>query len=366
MKKRLLLLIPIFAGVFLGEIIFSPAKTEKIISPEAEPPSGRKETKLAAALLSNSQIVSDHLLKSQTLFSKAIELSGQNNDSSQNERIARLINEAITEATEAIITNSQDARGYAQRGKIYKAIEEYLDEAVTAALADYQQAVRLNPRQVDYYQEVASLLLALDRKAEAVSALKNCVYINPTEAQGWYELANLEAELGMLAEAKGSYQRILTLVIDEGQKETVRGKISAIDLLLAQAGEAASAVKENPVPSPKEIVFPHEPPRMEAKAVSKVIIAEPGEKRGGESQFASASNAFSGTAVLPAGEKELRVENKNLKTDSQVYLAAEGDIQNEVLRVKSKASGWFTVTISRPLSQDVSFRWWIINQPGTD
>jgi len=362
MKKKILLAIPLVAGAVLGEIVFTSPSSPAVFSPEVEVPSGRKETQLAAGVLTNSQLVSDYLLKSQTLFSKAIELSSQNADSSQNERIVQLINEAITAATEAIIANPQDSRGYAQRGKIYKAIEQYLNEALSAALADYQQAVRLNPRQVSYYQEVASLLLRLERKTEALAVLKKCVYINPTEAQGWYELAKLQAELGALKEAKASYQRILALLVDETQKEAVRQEISALDKLLAQADSLPTQPLVTSPPA-KEIVFPDEPPKMEAKIASQVIIADPGEEKTQQQQYLSSSNALSGSTVLPAGEKELKIENANLQADSQVYLAAEDDLQNEVLRVKGKGEGWFTVSVSHPLSHDVSFRWWIIPSP---
>jgi len=385
MKKKLLLALPVFAGILFGQMVSSWQNRDvgEIVSPgpaaAGEVPSGRNETLLTGSVLSGSDLVGGHLIKSQALFSKAIELSSKNTPeatspgvaekvSENNQRIVELINESVTEATQAIVASPQDARGYEQRGKIYKTIASYLDEALPAALRDYQQAARLNPRQVSYFEQIADILLKMDRKEEAIEAFKKCVYVNPTDPQSWYKLAKLEADLGMLWQAKESYGRILPLLANEAQKETVKMEIQTIEKLIAQAGGQSNM----PVPSKaeegkQEIVFPSEPPKMEAKITAGVVIAEPNSAPLESEEGEIASNALSGKAVLAAGEEEIKIENGNLATGSQVYLAAEDDLDNEVLRVKSKSvggddeSGWFVVSISKPLQKPVSFRWWIIN-----
>lgn len=380
MKKKLLLALPVLAGVLFAQLVSSWQDRDvgEIVSPGVEVPSGRNETLLTGSVLSGSDLVGDHLIKSQALFSKAIELSSKNTleeassatleVGEKNERIVELINEAVTEATQAIVSSPQDSRGYEQRGKIYKTIEGYLEEALPAALRDYQQAARLNPRQVSYFEQIADILLKMDRKPEAVEAFKKCVYVNPTDPQSWYKLAKLEADLGMLWEAKESYGRILPLLVNEAQKETVKTEIQTIEKLIVQAGgqndiSTSSEAEEER----REIVFPSEPPKMEAKITAGVIIAEPNSTPLESEEGEIASNALSGKAVLAAGEEEIKIENSNLVAGSQVYLAAEDDLDNEVLRVKSKSvggdgeNGWFVVSISKPLQKSVNFRWWVIN-----
>lgn len=356
-KKILLLSLPIIAGVGMGQIFLKPFSPSSSPKPyEQEIPTGRINQELAGANLSSAQTVSHYLLQSQSLLSKAIEISSQNKDASQNEQVVKLINEAITQATQAIIASPQDARGYAQRGKIYQVIEKYLEEALLSALKDYQQAVRLDPHQLDYYRQIGSILTALDRPAQALSSWQKAAYLNPTDPQAWHELAKLQTKLGHLKEAQKSLERILSLVVDSEQKKVIEKEVAALSKLLVQAGEQPKALQ----PSETQLVLPDQPPQLEAKIAKGVIIADPQEKADsyqGEDQ----SNAFSAVSTLPSGETSLKITNEQLTPSSQIYLAALDKADNQVLRIKSKGADYFEVEVGKPLEQELEFRWWIIN-----
>jgi len=399
--KKLLLILPIIGGVVFGQLVSSRSESSENKPYRQKLPSGRSQGQLANSNLSPSQMVSHYLLSSQALFSKAIEESNthtleESKHTSKvynetNQRVIELINEAITQATQAIIAAPQDARGYAQRGKIYQTIEKYLDEALLSALKDYQQAARLSPHQVEYYEQVAKILTTLNRSEQATEVWKKAAYLNPTDPKVWHKLAKAQAQSGNLTQAKVSYQRILSLIIDQEQKEIIKKELTALDKLLTQAGQ-------QPIPSPitqPDLILPDQPPQLEASLTAQLIIAEPRKENdslSGESQ----SNALSSTAILPAGETTLTINSQKLQTNSQVYLAALGDLDNQVLRVESKHTleeskhtskecvaddgsaldscevrfgssevagaepAYFTVGINKPLEKEIEFRWWII------
>ena len=92
------------------------------------------------------------------------------------------------------------------------------------------------------------------------------------------------------------------------------------------------------------------------------------------------SNASVGTAVLPAGTREMIIYSPAVKEESLVYLTPLSSTQNNVLYVKAKKAtsgeckidntpdptslrdcGWFKVGVDTPLTTEVKFNWWIID-----
>ncbi|EKE04989.1 MAG: complement C1q protein [uncultured bacterium] len=79
------------------------------------------------------------------------------------------------------------------------------------------------------------------------------------------------------------------------------------------------------------------------------------------------TNATAGTAVLPAGLAELKINNEKLKINSLIYITPVTSTQNKVLYVKSKSPstssgqvGEFTIGFNEAIDTDVEFNWWII------
>jgi hypothetical protein len=72
------------------------------------------------------------------------------------------------------------------------------------------------------------------------------------------------------------------------------------------------------------------------------------------------TNATVGKAVIPAGIADITINNSMISDNTLVYLTATSSTLNNVLYVKSKEAGKFIVGFTDPISQDVSFNWWIV------
>ena len=356
LKKVLFISLPLLGGIGVAQLFLKSTSSSSLRPYEQEIPTGQHQNQLASTTLLPNQLVSQYLLSSQALLSQAIESSLQNKDSSKNEQVVKLINEAITQATQATIAAPQDARGYAQRGKIYKTIEKYLDNAPEAALKDYLHATRLDPYQLSYYEQIGVLYLKLDKSQQALENWQKAAYLNPTEAKVWHQLAKIQTSLGYLTQAKTNYQRILSLVLDGEQKEEIEKEITALNNLLSQTNQAPSSKNKGQ----EDLILPNQPPQLEAKITAQVILADPQEKS--ESQdSALESNALSGTASLGPNEQVTEIQNTNINTNSEIYLAELNNPNNQILRVASKQEGSFKVEVPKSSEQEITFRYWIIN-----
>jgi len=314
------------------------------------------------------------LLSAQALLTQAIAISKENKNDQQmhtrNEKIVTLINEAIRTTNQAIIQYPSDPRPWAQRAKIYQTIKQYLPEGEKVAIADWQRAIKLDPRNAEYCQNLAKLYLNKGEIKSALFYLQKAVEANPTNPNLLKELAEQQTKAGWLRQAKINYQRLLSLLTNEQQKEAIKKEIAHLEKLMAQAAADKTLSQQTSLEPPREITLPDSPPLLEARDLAGgLIIAAPEENKTEDLETKTETNALSGTAVLPAGETEIKICNDNLSPTSQVYLAPESDSENQVLMVKRKAPynpdtgkcSHFVVGIQKPLTKDLRFRWWIIN-----
>jgi tetratricopeptide (TPR) repeat protein len=373
-KRSVLIgVLPVAAGVIVGGL----ASTNKILSRKSLPvPAISPETSTPKAI---PHSITHYLLTSQSLFSKAIELSRKDADNTDketrmntdtNKRIVQLVNEAISQATQAIVHYPSDPRGWAQRAKIYQSVEKYLENASDLAISDYKMALQLDRQNTEYPKKLSQLYQEKEDFSSAIAYLKIAAEAAPTDAQTWFDLAQLQAKAGRIEQAYKSYQRILPLLANQEQKQVVKKEIGALEALLAKAGKDNQNLLALPSPNPdqkpnKSIQLIEDAPLLEADNLAqKLIIAGPAEEKGKKSGQVSATNALSGNAIIPAGQTEVKIESRQLTDDTQVYVTPIGDDQNQVLRVKSKMaakpSGYFIVAISKPLDHDLEFKWWII------
>ena len=102
-------------------------------------------------------------------------------------------------------------------------------------------------------------------------------------------------------------------------------------------------------------------PLEQAALSQNVIIASPDSPPTASAQTQTGSNVTKATAVLPAGQTELKIDNWNLKIDSVIYLIPTQSTQNHTLYIKSKTSGSFILAIDQPLATDLAIDYWIIN-----
>lgn len=80
------------------------------------------------------------------------------------------------------------------------------------------------------------------------------------------------------------------------------------------------------------------------------------------------TNATTGEAVLPAQQTDLVIFTPHVTKDSFVYLTPLSPTENKVLYVAGKkratesSKGYIHIAVDKPISHDVKFNWWIINQ----
>jgi hypothetical protein len=83
------------------------------------------------------------------------------------------------------------------------------------------------------------------------------------------------------------------------------------------------------------------------------------------------TNATTGTASIKAGSTEFLIRNSTITENSQIYITPTSSTRNQVVFIKAKLSDYaqtpdtneagFIVAVDRPILEDISFNWWIIN-----
>jgi hypothetical protein len=73
------------------------------------------------------------------------------------------------------------------------------------------------------------------------------------------------------------------------------------------------------------------------------------------------TNATAGKAIIPTETAEITIKNPKITDYTLVYVTPTSTTLNNVLYVKSKGAGYFTVGFSQPLLIDVEFNWWVID-----
>jgi hypothetical protein len=83
------------------------------------------------------------------------------------------------------------------------------------------------------------------------------------------------------------------------------------------------------------------------------------------------TSATAGTATIPAGSRDIIIENPKVTDNTLVYVTPLTSTQNNVLYVKTKEScsqsssytckPYFVVGFDKALTSLVEFNWWIID-----
>ena len=327
--------------------------------------------------------IQHYLLTSQQFFSSALQAQASCQDKPQCEprhggassKVIEDLNQAILAATSAIKEFPGDYRGYQQRAAIYQALVESKPEFLPQALADLTQAQALNPNSAQITRSLASLYALKGDSQNTIYFLAQTVSLEPTKAQNFYDLARLQQQAGLLPQALETYTNLLTIVTDPTQINQVKSEKTALENLLSQV-RADPSIRPNPSIQPS--LSPSIPtitidaptlqanngtglPAMVAQLPAGLIIAAPESQKDISVSNLTDSNSLSGTATLPANQKEITLQNTQLTPSSQVYLTITQGGKNQTLQVLSKSKDSFTVGLDSPISEDIVFKWWIIN-----
>ena len=72
------------------------------------------------------------------------------------------------------------------------------------------------------------------------------------------------------------------------------------------------------------------------------------------------TNSTIGHAQIPAGTDEIAIKNQKVTDYTLIYVTPTSSTNNNVLYVKSKQAGQFTVGFANAVDIDVNFNWWIV------
>lgn len=324
--------------------------------------------------------IQHYLLASQQFFTSALQAQSavvgadpSVHPSSGSDEVISLLNQAITAASEAIKSSPSDYRGFEQRARIYQALLDSQPQLLDASIADYQQAQKLNSNSAELTRQLASLYAKKGDLQNTLTYLSATVSLEPTKAQNFYDLAKIQQQAGLLPDALKTYNSLLPLISDISQKSQLETEKKALENIISQN------ILSSPLVSPKPsggggsiptIIFegnlleasnPTGLPAMVAKLPAGPIIAAPETSEEISLKNQTDSNSLSGTATLPSGQKQITIPNSQLKPSSQVYLTILSGGKNESLELLSKSANSFTAGFLSPLSEDVTFKWWIVN-----
>ena len=303
--------------------------------------------------------IQHYLLTSQQFFSQAIQ-----NQKDQSSTI-ELLNQSILAATTAIKEFPQDYRGYQQRGRIYQALIDSKPELLNQSISDLATAQKLNPSSSEITYTLASLYAKKGDAQNTILYLNQTVSLDPTKAQSFYDLAKIQQQVGLLPQALETYNRLITLVTDPNQKTQIESERSALEKLISQNPnakfEAPSSTTDNLPSNPNDLTPNLDAPTIQASTNGGLIVAAPDEGSKIEVKNQTDSNSLSGNSILVANQKEISIENNKLTSASQVYVTVTKGGKNQNLQVISKSDKSFTIGLDSPISEDIEFKWWIIN-----
>ncbi len=296
--------------------------------------------------------IQHYLLASQQYFSQALTAPDQNNK-------INLINQSILTATEAIKNFPNDYRGYHQRGRIYQSLIGNQPEFLDQCLTDLSAAFKLNSSSAEITHDLATVYAQKGDAINTINYLIQTVALEPTKAQNFYDLAKIQQQAGYFADALATYQQLLTLVSDPNQKQQLEIEKTALEKIVASNPRQPSSI--SPIDNQQQVYQPNSPLIQSFLPNHGLIIAAPETIKEIKVKNQTDSNSFSGNSYLPAGQTTITIKNSQIVDDSQIYVVTIKGGKNQNLRVLSKTTGSFTVGFDSPITEDVEFKWWIIN-----
>ena len=361
-------LLPLFSisGLTLlsiGGLIFLKSKDTSLTNPKTVSPVRSPQD--AAQPTQVPKSIQHYLLASQQYFTSALQAQSavvgadpSVRPSSESDEVISLLNQAITAASEAIKNSPSDYRGFEQRARIYQALLDSQPQLLDASIADYQQAQKLNSNSAELTRQLASLYAKKGDLQNTLTYLSATVSLEPTKAQNFYDLAKIQQQAGLLPDALKTYNSLLPLISDISQKSQLETEKKALENIISKNNLSPSSL---PSPAPQPSISTEGNLLEASTRTSGPIIAGPQTATEISLKNQTDSNSLSGTATLPSGQKQITIPNSQLKPSSQVYLTILSGGKNESLELLSKSADSFTAGFLSPLSEDVTFKWWIVN-----
>lgn len=308
--------------------------------------------------------IQHYLLTSQQFYSRAVQLQGSQNPatagSPDQQSTIELLNQSILAATSAIKEFPTDYRGFYQRGRIYQSVATSNPSLLTQAISDFTSAQKLDPNNPEITRSLASVYAQKGDPNNTIYFLNQTITLEPTKAQNFYDLAKIQQQVGYLPQALETYDKLISLVTDPTQKNQIESEKTAIEKIIAQNPNKNYSSSQNTKPVEVPTIS-LDSPTIQALSDSSLIVAAPEKINQIQVSSITDSNSLSGTATLSANQKEITLQNSNLKDSSQVYVTIISGGKNQNLQVLSKSNNSFTIGLDSAISEPIEFKWWIIN-----
>lgn len=298
--------------------------------------------------------IQHYLLASQQAFSQALSLQSSKTDSNN---VISYLNTSITSATTAIKEFPNDYRGFEQRARIYTSLVDSQPQLLPAAISDYEQAQKLNPSSADLTRQLASLYAKKGDLQNTINYLSATVSLEPTKAQNFYDLAKIQQQAGLFPDALNTYNQLLLLISDSVQKNQLETEKNTLEKIIAQ-NNIKIPLSPTTIPQNTPMLDSN---LLQASTFSSPQIAAPENSPNITLNNQTDSNSLSGTATLASGEKQITIQNSKLSNSSQIYLTIISGGKNQSLELLSKSNNSFTAGFQSSLSENVTFKWWIVN-----
>lgn len=344
--------------ISIGGLILFKNKTDISISPQTPLPIRSPQSEGRPTQVPKS--IQHYLLASQQYFSQALQAQNPMIDDQQS-TVVDLINQSILAANSAIQQFPQDYRGYYQRSRIYQSVLNSQPQLLPQAIHDLSTASQLNPSSADITRELANLFAKSGDTNNTLTYLAQTVVLEPTKAQNFYDLAKLQQQLGFLPAALDTYNKLIPLITDISQRQQVETEVDSLQKLITQIPSISTSPSPTPGWSPASAGDNNPAPLIQASTESRIIIAAPETRTDIQVKDQTDSNALSGTLTLPANQTSITLRNSNINSTSNLYLTITYGGKNQNLQVLSKTTGSATIGLPSPISEDIQFKWWIIN-----
>jgi len=312
--------------------------------------------------------IQHYLLTSQQYFTQAVQAQTASAAPESPTDVVALLNQSIVAASEAITNFPGDPRGYQQRGQIYQSLLNSKPELASQAITDFSTSFSIQPS-AEVARNLATIYAGQGNAPKTIEYLSQTVILEPTKAQNFYDLAKIQTQAGQVSQALTTYSQLLTLVSDPNQKTQIESEKQSLQALLSQNNSPTS---NSTLPSPSTSTCTGEScarpsikldsPLLQADSGQGLIIAAPETSKNIQVDNLTDSNALAGSTTLPSGQKDISISNTNVTSASQIYLSLTQGGKNQTLKLISKSQGSFVAGFDSPLSEDVQFKWWIINQ----
>ena len=354
-------LIPLFSIssltlVSISGLIYLKTKDVPVVSPVSQPTSSPRRSLPGEGGTQVPKSIEHYLLTSQQFFTQALDAQNQKKSP---ETVTNLLNRSLTFANESIKVFPNDFRAYLQRGQIYQSLVSSQIQLLDPAISDYLTASKLNPNSAKITRTLAELFAKKGDAQNTLTYLSKTVSLQPTTAQNFYDLAKIQQQIGQIRNAVTTYDQLLSILTDPTQKTQVLAEKSALEQLAAQSKGimpyAPSSI--SPEPSAKA----DEPIIQASLPNTGLIIASPETTTDVLVNGQTDSNSLSGNATLSAGQSQISIQNTTLTPSSQVYVSIISGGKNQTLEVISKSKDSFTVGILTPITENIEFKWWIVN-----